>query len=82
MKRAEQRAVALSIARYQLRQLHVNLLEASACDAHVALDEYARRYPDLVGSQWYHSASQKDLNCFYREWRRWQKQQRHLFGIE
>jgi hypothetical protein len=42
MRRAEQRAVALSIARYQLRQVHVNLLEASAFDAHIALDEYAR----------------------------------------
>ncbi len=81
MRRSEQRAVALGIARYQLRQVHLNLLEASAFDAHVALDEYARRFPDLIGSQGYHTANQSELNCFYREWRRWQKQQRRLFGI-
>jgi hypothetical protein len=81
MTRAQQRAVALSIAQYQLRQLHVNLLEASAFDAHVALDEYARCYPDLVGWHWYHTASQNELSSFYRDWRRWQRQQRRLFGI-
>ena len=53
MTRAQQRAIALSMARYQLRQLKVNLLEASALDAHQALDDYTRRYPALVGSQWY-----------------------------
>ncbi len=41
MTRAQQRAVALSAARYQLRQLKVNPLEASAADAHAALDDYA-----------------------------------------
>jgi hypothetical protein len=47
MTRAQQRAVALSAARYQLRQLKVNLLEVSAADAHAALDDYARRYPEM-----------------------------------
>ncbi len=42
--------MALSAARYQLRQLKVNLLEASAADAHAALDDYARRYPEMVGA--------------------------------
>ena len=80
MTRAQQRAVALSTARYQLRQLHVNLLEVSALDAHKALDDYARRYPAMVGSQWYHTASERELASFYREWRRWQHQQRCLLG--
>jgi hypothetical protein len=80
MTRAQQRVVALSIARYQLRQLHVNLLEASAQDAHDVLDDYARRYPELVVSQWYRTASENELSSFYRDWRRWQKQQRRLLG--
>ncbi len=80
MTRAQQRAVALSAARYQLRQLQVNLLEVSAADAHAVLDDYARRYPAMVGSQWYHTASESELASFYREWRRWQHQQRCLLG--
>jgi hypothetical protein len=70
MTRAQQRAVALSRVRYQLLQHHLNPLEASARDAHEVLDDYARRFPELVGSQWYHSASQNELNSFYRDWRR------------
>jgi hypothetical protein len=80
MTRAQQRAVALSIARYQLRQLKVNLLEASAQDAQQVLDDYAQRYPELIGSRWYHTASEDELGSFYRDWRRWQKQQRRLLG--
>ncbi len=56
MTRAQQRAVALSAARYQLRQLKVNLLEVSAADAHAALDDYTRRYPEMVGAKWYATA--------------------------
>jgi len=51
MTRAQQRAVALSTARYQLRQLKVNLLEASAADAHAALDDNARHYQPHVPSR-------------------------------
>lgn len=47
MTRAQQRAVALSAVRYQLRKLYVNLLEVSADDAHAALDDYARWYPAI-----------------------------------
>jgi hypothetical protein len=78
MSRAQQRAIALSTARFQLRHLKANLLEASAQDAHQALDDYARQYPDLVGSQWYLTASESELSSFYRDWRRWQRQQRRL----
>ena len=69
---------ALSCARYQLRQLKVNLLEASAADAHVALEEYVRRYPEMVGSQWYRTATEDELTGFYHAWARWQRQQRRL----
>src|SRR5436190_128159 len=64
MTRTQQRAVVLITARYQLRQLHVNLLEVSALDAHKALDDYARRYPAMIGSQWYHTASESELQAF------------------
>jgi len=74
MTRAQQRAVALSTARYQLRQLKVNLLEASAADAHAALDDNARRYPEMVGAKWYRSASEDELRLFYRDWCNWQQQ--------
>jgi hypothetical protein len=80
MTRAQQQAVALSAARYQLRQLQVNLLAVSAADAHAALDDYARRYPAMVGSQWYHTTSESELASFYREWRRWHHRQRCLLG--
>lgn len=47
MIHAQQRAVALSAARNQLRQLQVNLLAVSAADGHAALDDYAKRYPAI-----------------------------------
>jgi hypothetical protein len=50
MTRMQQRAAALSAARYHLRQLKVNPLEASAADAHAVLEEYARRSPEMVGA--------------------------------
>jgi len=78
MTRAQQRAVALSAARYQLRQLKVNLLEVSAADAHAALDDYARRYPEMVGAKWYHSAGEDELRLFYRDWQAWQRRYREL----
>jgi len=78
MTRAQQRAVALSCARYQLRQLKVNLLEASAADAHAALEEYVRRYPGMVGAQWYRTATEDEITGFYRTWSAWQRQQRRL----
>src|SRR5215469_16680532 len=53
MTRAQQRAVALSCARYQLRQLGVDPLEVSAEDAHAALEAYGHRSPEMEGSQWY-----------------------------
>jgi len=53
MTRIQQRAVALSCARYQLRQCGVNPVEASAEDAQAALEEYVLRSPEMVGSQWY-----------------------------
>jgi hypothetical protein len=67
MIRPQQRAVASSAARNQLRHLQVNLLEVSADAAHAALEDYARRYPSIVGSQWYHTASESELASFYRE---------------
>ncbi len=70
--------VALSAARYQLRQLKVNLLEASAADAHAALDDYARRYPEMVGATWYATSTQDELAGFYRAWARCQQQQRRM----
>ena len=78
MTRAQQRAVALSCARYQLRQLKVNPLEASAADAHAALEEYVHRYPEMVGSQWYRTATEDELTGFYHAWSAWQQQQRRL----
>ena len=78
MTRAQQRAVALSCARYQLRQLKVNPLEVSAADAHAALEEYVHRYPEMVGSQWYRTATEDELTGFYHAWSAWQRQQRCL----
>jgi hypothetical protein len=78
MTRAQQRALALSAARYQLRQLKVNLLEASAADAHAALDDYARRYPEMGGAQWYVTATQDELAGFYRAWAKWQQEHRRM----
>ena len=78
MARAQQRAVALSCARYQLRQLKVNPLEASAADAHAALEEYVRRYPEMVGAQCYRTATEEEITGFYRAWVAWQRQQRRL----
>ena len=60
MTRAQQRAVALSCARYQLRQLGVNPVEASVTDAHAALEEYVHRYPEMVGAQWYRTATEEE----------------------
>jgi len=56
----------------------VNLLEVTAYDAHLALDEYARLHPDLIGSQWYHAATDKQLDLFYADWKRWRCKQRQL----
>lgn len=78
MTRTQQRAVALGAARYQLRQLKVNLLEASAADAHAALEDYVRRYPEMVGAQWYRTATEEEITGFYHAWARWQRQQRQL----
>jgi hypothetical protein len=78
MTRAQQRAVALSCARYQLHQLKVNPLEASAADAHAVLEEYARHSPEMVGAQWYRTATEEEITGFYHAWVRWQRQQRRL----
>ena len=75
MTRAQQRAVALSAARYYLRRMQINPLEVSAQEAHAALDDYARLYPVMVGSQWYGSASEQELSQFYRDWESWQRRQ-------
>jgi len=56
----------------------VNLLEASAADAHAALDDYARRYPEMVGAKWYLSANEDELCLFYRDWHAWQRRCREL----
>jgi hypothetical protein len=56
--------VASSAAHYQLRRLKANLLEAFAADAHAALDDYARRYPEMVGAQWYHTATRMNWWAF------------------
>lgn len=76
MTQAQQRAVALQAARYMLRRMKVDLLCATAEDAHRALDDYARQYGAMVGSQWYHAASDEQLTLFYRDWQRWQQQQK------
>jgi len=69
MTRAQQRAVALSAAHYQLRQLKVNLLEVSAADAHVVLDDFARKSPDQVVPRWYRMVIEQELGLFYRDWK-------------
>ena len=78
MTRMQQRAAALSAARYHLRQLKVNPLEASAADAHAVLEEYARRSPEMVGAQWYRTATEEEITGFYHAWSAWQRQQRRL----
>ncbi|MBA2682063.1 MAG: hypothetical protein H0U76_27180 [Ktedonobacteraceae bacterium] len=74
MTRKQQRDVALGAARSLLRQLGINPGEASAEDAHVVLDDYARCAPEMVASQWYMAATDNDLDAFYRDWRRWQRE--------
>jgi len=78
MTQAQQRALALSSARFYLRWMGVNLLEVTAYDAHVARDEYAWLHPDLIGSQWYHAATDEQLDLLYADWRCWQRKQRQL----
>ncbi len=46
----------------------VAYLEASAANAHAALDDYARRYPEMVAAQWYVTSTQDELAGFYRAW--------------
>jgi hypothetical protein len=77
---AQQRASALQAARYQLRRMKFDVYQASAHEAHQALDEYARLYPAMVPSQWYHGASDAQLDLFYKDWCSWQRKQRQVFG--
>jgi hypothetical protein len=56
----------------------VNLLEATAEDAHKTLDDYARLYRNAYPSQWYHTATDEQLDLFYADWKRWQRKQRQL----
>ena len=81
MTRAQQRGVALGASRYYLRQMQIDPLEASAEDAHAALDDYARCYPAMVGSQWYLTATDAELDRFYQDWHTWQRKQRCLLGL-
>lgn len=47
MTQAQQRASALQAARYQLRRMKFDVYQATAREAHHALDEYARLYPAM-----------------------------------
>ncbi len=78
MTQAQGRAWALGAARYYLRQLQINPVEATAEQAHKALDDYARCYRNAYPSQWYHAATDEQLDLFYADWRRWQHKQRQL----
>lgn len=80
MTQAQQRAIALQAARYQLRRMHRDVLQATAQEAHQALDDYARQYRNMVASQWYHAATDAQLSLFYCDWFAWQRQQRAMLG--
>lgn len=82
MTPAQQRALALAAARYQLRQFHCDPLECTAADAHQALDDYARRYRAMAAAQWYYNADDAQLRLFYQDWQRWQCKQQALFGLD
>ncbi len=45
----------------------VSLLEATAEDAHKTLDDYARLYRNAYPFQWYHAATDEQLDLFYAD---------------
>jgi hypothetical protein len=50
----------------------------SAQQAHAVLDDLCRAEPDLVASQWYRAADERQLSRFYTGWQNWLDDQRWL----
>lgn len=79
----KQRDIAVGAVRSQLRSQGIDPRTVSPSDAHAVLDDLARVEPDLVASQWYQAADERQLQSFYEEWQGWlddERWQRYLAG--
>lgn len=78
MTQAQQRAIAVQAVRSYLRSMGINPASCTAHDAHQALDDVSRGFPELVASHWYRDASHRQVVLFYADWNRWLEEQRLL----
>jgi len=65
---AEQRQIARSATRSQLRRNGTDPETVTVAVALIVLDELARRDSSLVASIWYENASDNQIRLFKREW--------------
>jgi hypothetical protein len=79
--RNQMRATALGAARYTLRRIGRKPLTASTNEALGALASYARKYRNMNGSQWYHSATEAEIAQFCQDWRAWQRRMATLVQL-
>ncbi len=73
MNQSEQRSLALSAVRAELRRMGVPPETVHALHAHQVLDDLARSKPDLIASQWYASFGESQIVLFYQEWDQWRE---------
>lgn len=75
MSQSQQRSIALSAVRSQLRRAALDPELITPSEAHATLDDLCRVETDLVACQWYSGADGRQLALFYREWEAWQAEQ-------
>lgn len=71
IKKLSERSIAIGAIRSEARRQKrdPNLLSAGV--ALLMLDDLARSSPELVASQWYKAATDRQIRLFAREWKTW-----------
>ncbi len=70
MKKAEQRSIALRAVRSQLRHMGIPVdAFLPFSDVLKVLDDLSRSESDLVASQWYNKATERQIGLLRKEWR-------------
>jgi hypothetical protein len=73
MKQVEKRRIALGAVRSEFRRRGQQPQFQLATSALAALDDLLRSEPDLIASQWYDKASERQIKLFNKEWNTWKE---------
>lgn len=68
------RRIAIGAARSEIRRMGLQPQFYTPKQALEVLDDLLRKEPDLVASQWYATATDHQIDRFWKEWASWCKE--------